>query len=368
MKEIVILALKDREGNLYSCNSYVYDGRALKLKKLEKDNMVETPVIEVFPYQTFSSFSIINEEEYSYTYARILAKIDNKTYRKFRAGDARSVTLLGKKVQLIEEVLNPFEVGYEVFKKSLLYRPYNDSSNIRYGLLSWQYCFGFNSDKEYEFYKKLFFYTHPVYEFSRRYTFIPNPENEEYLERVLEDKIPIEVSLRETGVAEGINLERLMRLVNKFSEEAFLFFNIHTRLNYAKKLKKDRVNRSLYDRYMQETKEDITEITFTMPIHVIEEYGGDDLLQMAFENLDWLLVSSGYEPSVEYLDYDYDYDDDYISHSYIYDGRDQEVEMIEEFLPYVTEKSIPLLEQLVFEKIERYLPQHIKEILKTKEV
>lgn len=360
MKEVMILALKDRDGHFHACNSFVDKDNIGKTTRLFFEHPVEVEAMEVFPEGQFSSFSEYYKDKYTFTYLKALVDFTDEEVNDFNAGDIRKHLFHKRKVQAVEEILNPFEKGYEVFLKKLKKEGYTSKvSNIRYELLTWLPMFGFRNEREFSFYKALQVFSHPDMSKSS-YDFSVTRFNLDYMEKALDNNIELERCFRQDALF-GFPEEELMNRVNSFSDDAFASFHRKTSMGYLREADQKRVDKAFFERVVQMSENRIAEYIPDMPERVILEYGADYLLEKAFPEMDYMLKANEYEPE-DYIEYEYGYE-----YHFHYDGRDDELELIENVLPHVTEKSLPLLKQLVEEKIMDHLSPEMKRALLEKE-
>lgn len=350
LQKVVILALKDEKGNFYACNQYIEKGHPPLITRLYMEHPVEVAIVEIFPYTNFTSFSTYDEEVYSFTYLHALVEMSDEEFQNLSAGDIRKYQFYRRKVQAVEELKTPFAYTWEIYEKELQKELESKSSNIRYGALSWQVLMGFNSDAEFDIYQRFFNLPNKCY---NPYDFKVSKFNWKYLERVLLLRYPINIHYVLNEGIFSIDKDFLIALVDKMSLPAFAHFHNGEYLSYLGKASSERINKDLFDEILKQTGNSVTEYISRMPENVIKEYGPDYLFNIAFQEMDAMLQSSEYEPYTYYLDDDYEF---FGTH----DDRDREVDIILNLLPHLTEDSIPLLNELVYERIEEFLTDEIK--------
>lgn len=358
MKKVVILALKDKEGNFYACSSNFENSLHGNITRLYKEQPAEASVVEIFPFTSFSSFSTQDQSQYEFIYLQALVELSDKEVDEFCSGDCTKYNFYRRKVQAVKELETPFEYIWEVMTSRMKMEKYTQASNIRYEALSWHYLFGFKSENEFKIYLKLLNFKHPAYIFSMDYEFAPTRFNKEYLEKVLlEDSINLDLYRGRGNDVFSLDEKEFFQKVDSLPFEALANFHRHTFMRHLQKTNQNRVTKELFDTVIKKGGWGIVRFIPKMTEKVILEYGADYLLQKVFPELRYMLNDSNYEPEIEI---DYEYDEPIRC---LFDDRDDEMEFLSPILPYATEKSLPLLRKLVLEKIKSYLPNDIKEKL-----
>lgn len=367
MVEMVILGLEDQNENYYACSSHLHKENAHGFKtKLSKIEERKAKLVEFFPFTTFSSFSRYDPQRYRKVLLIVEVDLEKSDSETIQGGDIRSFQRHNINVRLIGELTNPFEYAKKIYEEKLESKQFNQASNIRYEMLSWQYMMGFASKDEFEIYK--WFYK--IAAGKCQYTFNITNDNLSYLPLIMKDE-GFDVEIYHSAISDAIpvNYDVVFQVVNQLPDEEFALFHMKTYYRHLKECSAQRINKSMFEHILKISDVELNDLIDYMPNEVILEYGADELLARVFSSIHCLLKTSEYEP-MRCIDDEYCDDEDFDSLGpveYEWDDRDFEVRYLEPLLPYVTLKSIPLLTQLVLDPIESLLPSEILQKLEETE-
>lgn len=339
LKKIIILGVKDAEGNYYACGGKSNRFKETMTKLSEKD-YINASEIDVFPYKIHRMASSL-PEGLIFAYLEVEMELTDSQYDTLIRINGNNKKYPWKKVKLIKELETPYRYGWMFFQEQLRNKDWFGIYSVHENMVAIHKHINFKNRDELGAF--LCFYNYGTKDFGKINLSVLNFE--------LWDELLITQELKNLDVYLGYGLEKknytkYFELINNWDDFTFLRFHEATTLCYLENTAKERLTKSFYSRIRHDLDWPLYHLMNYMSDEMLKDYGYDELLYELFPDLKFLLPENHIAPEHRY-----------------YDNMDEELSLIDKVLPHVSMKSYDFVKRMHIGFIRKYIPEIMKERL-----